>query len=693
MSKLKRTFVSFFGPKLQAKRRGAVAIFAALALVLTLGVVALPVAGAEPSEPPAGQTLNVAEWTGPTTLENVSGRQATIKVGDTYHMWYATNDTTLYHTSSTDPASFETSTENTFDTGPVEVASMTVWHEAGTYYMITYETSVEGGNQKFAIYTSSDGNAWTYGGTVFDGTTAFSGLTSFFTKVDGPYLFKDENTYRLYFQVKTNDSGTNYYNIYTAESTESLASIVGNGADFTLANDGTPVLSHGETESEWDGTCVMHPMVVKDGDTYYMWYSAHNGQPQQIGFASSADGYDWVKSPGNPILPRETYSAVGEPSVIKDGDTWRMWYLTATAGGINYLTATGPFEFSTIQSAIDAASDGDTINVAPGTYDGNISINKSVTLSGAGANTTTIRGNETGVVVTITASNVTLQGFSVNGSGSDIKLHAGIVLQGVTGCTIENNSVSNNTANGIALAMSSNNTIQYNTTNNNGAWGIVVVNPGKATLYGGGPYDDVVAMASTGNTFEGNISNNNGKEGLYLDLYCHNNEVIDNTLSNNILSGIYIYEASNNTITGNTISDNNESGLYIRSSGNTVSGNTITNNNTIASIEHAGIYLKSGWLDFVSQIDGNQILAENNSINQNTITGNGNAGVFYQDNEGGLEGPVGEQTFVAYPYDDDIVIDALYNWWGDETGPEHATLNIGGQGNAVSDNVNFSPWL
>ncbi|MFA7218318.1 MAG: hypothetical protein WC057_06970, partial [Dehalococcoidales bacterium] len=361
MSKLKRTFVSFFGPKLQAKRRGAVAIFAALALVLTLGVVALPVAGAEPSEPPAGQTLNVAEWTGLTTLTGVSGRQATIKVDDTYHMWYATNDTTLYHTSSTDPASFETGTRNTFGTEPVEVASVTICYEDGTYYMIAYETG-EGGNQKFAIYTSSDGNAWTYGGTVFDGTTAFSGLTGF-TKVDGPYLFKDENTYRLYFQVKTNVSGTNYYNIYniyTAESTESLASIADRGADFTLANDGNPVLSPGETESEWDGTCVMHPMVVKDGDTYYMWYSAHNGSDQQIGFASSADGYTWVKSPGNPILPRTTYNAVGEPSVIKDGDTWRMWYL-ATSNQIRYLEATGPFEFSSIQDAINAADEGDTV--------------------------------------------------------------------------------------------------------------------------------------------------------------------------------------------------------------------------------------------------------------------------------------------------------------------------------------------
>jgi hypothetical protein len=39
------------------------------------------------------------------------------------------------------------------------------------------------------------------------------------------------------------------------------------------------------------------------------------------------------------------------------------------------------------------------------------------------------------------------------------------------------------------------------------------------------------------------------------------------------------------------------------------------------------------------------------------------------------------------------ILDARFNWWGNETGPYHPTLNPTGLGNNVSDNVLFEPWL
>lgn len=37
-------------------------------------------------------------------------------------------------------------------------------------------------------------------------------------------------------------------------------------------------------------------------------------------------------------------------------------------------------------------------------------------------------------------------------------------------------------------------------------------------------------------------------------------------------------------------------------------------------------------------------------------------------------------------------IDALYNWWGDVSGPAHATLNPDGTGDTVGDGILFDPW-
>jgi len=39
------------------------------------------------------------------------------------------------------------------------------------------------------------------------------------------------------------------------------------------------------------------------------------------------------------------------------------------------------------------------------------------------------------------------------------------------------------------------------------------------------------------------------------------------------------------------------------------------------------------------------------------------------------------------------IVDATKNWWGHATGPYHPTANPYGMGNAVSNNVSFTPWL
>jgi parallel beta-helix repeat protein len=73
--------------------------------------------------------------------------------------------------------------------------------------------------------------------------------------------------------------------------------------------------------------------------------------------------------------------------------------------------------YSSVQAAIDAASPGDTIEIRAGTYQENITITKSLTLTGAGRDVTSIQGKEPGKpVVTITGDqeiSVTVQGLTI----------------------------------------------------------------------------------------------------------------------------------------------------------------------------------------------------------------------------------------------------------------------------------------
>jgi parallel beta-helix repeat protein len=86
-----------------------------------------------------------------------------------------------------------------------------------------------------------------------------------------------------------------------------------------------------------------------------------------------------------------------------------------------------PDDYSTIQAAIDAASDGDTVFVRNGTYYENVVVDKAVSLIGERQNTTIIDGE-----VNITADYSNIKGFTVqNNVGGE-----GIILSNLDGCII-----------------------------------------------------------------------------------------------------------------------------------------------------------------------------------------------------------------------------------------------------------------
>ena len=120
----------------------------------------------------------------------------------------------------------------------------------------------------------------------------------------------------------------------------------------------------------------------------------------------------------------------------------------------------------TIQAAVSAANDSDTIVVYPGVYTENVDINKELTIFSFSKNPddTIVQASDANVhIFNVTANNVTIRGFSItsaNGSNS-----SAIILDTVLNNTIDSNKLVDNSI-GIFLNQSINNTIYNNLFNN-----------------------------------------------------------------------------------------------------------------------------------------------------------------------------------------------------------------------------------
>jgi uncharacterized repeat protein (TIGR01451 family) len=111
-----------------------------------------------------------------------------------------------------------------------------------------------------------------------------------------------------------------------------------NGVDWNLLS-GNPVLKVGALDS-WEEQEADGPAVIKDGGVYKMWYHGCdlNYTKCSIGYATSPDGKVWTKYAGNPVITGtvEAYDAILVfPTVVKNGNTYYMWY-TGNDSNFNY---------------------------------------------------------------------------------------------------------------------------------------------------------------------------------------------------------------------------------------------------------------------------------------------------------------------------------------------------------------------
>jgi len=104
-----------------------------------------------------------------------------------------------------------------------------------------------------------------------------------------------------------------------------------NGLNWTKQPE--PVMRPGK-DDEWDGAGIETATVHFDGIRYHMWYSGHNYGDQVvqgIGYATSDDGIHWKKHPSNPVLDVEEPGTwdnqwMGVYGVAFNGSEYEMWY-------------------------------------------------------------------------------------------------------------------------------------------------------------------------------------------------------------------------------------------------------------------------------------------------------------------------------------------------------------------------------
>lgn len=94
--------------------------------------------------------------------------------------------------------------------------------------------------------------------------------------------------------------------------------------------------------SEIDPFTISYPSIIKDGNIYRMWYGSNlrwGSTPAKmhhvIKYAESTDGLNWKRSGEIAInLIYENEYALSKPWVIKDNGLYRMWYSCRGKGNI-----------------------------------------------------------------------------------------------------------------------------------------------------------------------------------------------------------------------------------------------------------------------------------------------------------------------------------------------------------------------
>lgn len=403
--------------------------------------------------------------------------------------------------------------------------------------------------------------------------------------------------------------------------------------------------------------------------------------------------------------------------------------------GTLYVGGTGPGNYTTIQDAINDASDGYTIIVYPGTYnEDQITVDKALTIEGAGWAATIIDGGDAtltscGLVRIIANGDVVFQGFTIQNAGGpsnggdygDDLTNVGIYAQ--SGSSSATYTISNNKILG---------------TNNSDDWedyGLYAYSGQEHLIF---THNVVTHTAANSLLIEKHLGSTEinyntldagcwGIDPIYCMTYSGTDITTPQKISHNVIdvsTGVNPHGSTDNKVTGIGFSS-----AYLGSTGSSDTGKYTDieiSNNTINSLQayERGIALDNFAWDGGSGGEISDAVIKDNIINgiSTTPTSFGIrlsglvSGTIIQGNTitdcdmsfWGRTGYYGDST--AYPTGTEIhynnfaengdglvwegtaLLHAEDSWWGNASGPR-ASGNPQGTGDPISGNVDYTPWL
>jgi RHS repeat-associated protein len=332
--------------------------------------------------------------------------------------------------------------------------------------------------------------------------------------------------------------------------------------------------------------------------------------------------------------------------------------------------------YCTINKAILAASPGDTIQIAAGTYAGTIAgFSKPLIFTGAGSGTS-------GTVITksITYTGTGPLAFSslrIVGGGTNLKVGG---TGNFSGLTLTDAAFVGNGSGAHGLFIKQNGSVSgVSVTNcsftNHGQSGMLIQK-------GTGPVTAVDDVSVSGSTFDGN-----GEYGLRIDPRVTNLQIANSSITNNAIDGFLLLNADGVSLDTVTITGNRNGILLIAlASTDSIANVTLTNvtasNNTrfISGQHGSGMTLSGGSGSITA------VTATNSTFSSNSIHGVAATGAVSNVSIGCSVIAQNGQHGVFNASSPDAAIQAERVYWGCASGPGTAGCST------IQGSVDFSPY-